>query len=325
MIAEVFETGPVVLVRMEVRRTVAPGEQGRFEGPDSLRELRITPNIEQVLGIAPADVSTIRAWMARIHPDDRELASRRWRADPDGTTVGARIRYRMRHGDGTYRWVESLGSIHDGDPRQLIAFVSDVTREHEEEERLRTRERQLRTMFDGAPAQIYAKDLEGRLLLCNTELLDVWGMRSEEVIGRTDHDLWPAFADAYRANDLLVAESGVPTVSDEEVIIDGELRTYLSLKFPLRDEHGTIYATGGVSADISDKTNDLRELRIARDVAERASISKSEFLSRMSHELRTPLNSVLGFAQLLDLALTDDRHRETVSYTHLTLPTILRV
>ena len=39
--------------------------------------------------------------------------------------------------------------------------------------------------------------------------------------------------------------------------------------------------------------------------SERANQAKSKFLSRMSHELRTPLNSILGFAQLLDLQLSE--------------------
>ena len=52
----------------------------------------------------------------------------------------------------------------------------------------------------------------------------------------------------------------------------------------------------------------MTELDAARETAETANQSKSEFLSRMSHELRTPLNAVLGFAQLLEIeSLTEDQ------------------
>jgi signal transduction histidine kinase/ActR/RegA family two-component response regulator len=52
--------------------------------------------------------------------------------------------------------------------------------------------------------------------------------------------------------------------------------------------------------------------RQAREAAEAANRSKSEFLSRMSHELRTPLNAVLGFGQLLELDELSPSQQESV-------------
>ena len=55
-----------------------------------------------------------------------------------------------------------------------------------------------------------------------------------------------------------------------------------------------------------------QEERHARESAEAANRSKSEFLSRMSHELRTPLNAVLGFGQLLELDELTPSQQESV-------------
>jgi signal transduction histidine kinase/ActR/RegA family two-component response regulator len=57
----------------------------------------------------------------------------------------------------------------------------------------------------------------------------------------------------------------------------------------------------------------IYDTTLARNEAEQASREKSMFLSRTSHELRTPLNAILGFAQLLQIELENDKHKENVN------------
>lgn len=63
---------------------------------------------------------------------------------------------------------------------------------------------------------------------------------------------------------------------------------------PFMDESSKPFQYISIQTDITDQVNAFKS-------AEKASLAKSEFLSKMSHELRTPLNAILGFSQLLDL------------------------
>ena len=131
-------------------------------------------------------------------------------------------------------------------------ILRDVTEELELEAQLKQSEQRLQAVLENTSAVVYIKDAEGRYLLINREYEALFGVDNEEVRGKTDYDLFPReFADAFRKVDQQVLQRG-QTIEIEEVAPQPDgLHTYVSSKFPLKDETGAVYAIAGISTDIT--------------------------------------------------------------------------
>ena len=185
---------------------------------------------------------------------------------------------------------------------------------------------QLMALIDHTSAVIYMRDADGRYLLVNREYERLFQLRREDIVGLTDHDLFPPhIADDFRANDLRAFARGYPVQMEEQAPGDEGLRTYVTVKFPLTDDTGHSYAVCGISTDITERKhaeeevrrlNDELELRVRERTAE-LEVSTREldaFAYSVSHDLRAPLRSVEGFSQILLEDYGDALAREAREY-----------
>lgn len=165
------------------------------------------------------------------------------------------------------------------------------------------------------PAYIFWKDKDSVYLGCNNAFAHSLGLSSpEEIIGKTDYDLpvKKVESDAFRQDDQQVMASKKPKLNIEEyqTFIDGRKVVLLTNKVPLLDKNGDVIGILGIYHDITERKKREKELQDAKEKAEVANKTKTEFLEYMRHDIRTPLTGIIGFAGSIKNEAMDPKIKE---------------
>ena len=119
---------------------------------------------------------------------------------------------------------------------------------------LRESEVRLRAILHHSPSSIFLKDLQGRYLACNPPFAQLCARSQEQIIGKTDRELFPEeLAAQFQINDRKVLAAGTAMQFEETTLCAGEPCICVVSKFPLRDAPGVIYALGGIATDITER------------------------------------------------------------------------
>ena len=123
----------------------------------------------------------------------------------------------------------------------------------------------IQTVFNSFPLAIFWKDRESRFLGCNQNVARHANLNSpSEIIGKTDYDLpWGALeADAYRADDLQVIDSGMAKLGiiETQTQADGSSIWIETNKLPLRNLAGETIGIMGTYQDITDRQHTETQL-----------------------------------------------------------------
>ncbi len=149
------------------------------------------------------------------------------------------------------------------------------------ERQVRERTREISSILRYTPSVVFIKNKDGRYLLANARFEELFGLSSQEIQGKTDHEIFPKdIADQFRANDLKVLGDLQSHQLEEFVPQKDGLHTYLSVKFPLYDEDGGVSGLCGIATDITplkkaqDRLRRLSGSIIASQEKERRAIAR---------------------------------------------------
>jgi PAS domain S-box-containing protein len=183
--------------------------------------------------------------------------------------------------------------------------LANYSRDLEKQVSIRTRE--ITNILKYTPDVVYVKDREGRFVLVNSRFEELFGVSSDEIRGKTDYEIVAEeVADEFRKNDLQVLEQGKSMQVEEQVSHNGEIHTYLSVKFPVYDDAGDVNGVCGISTDITAVKKAQNQLR---RLSGRIMASQEKERTAIARELHDELGQVLT-ALRMDAVWMQERLRD---------------
>jgi PAS domain S-box-containing protein len=125
---------------------------------------------------------------------------------------------------------------------------------HTTEQALQKNYNLLLTVINSTPTALFVKDIQGCYMMLNAAGASIIGKSFDDIIGRDDSELFPAeIAANITKTDRQIVTAGKTQVMEEELPVQGKLRTFLSTKNAYRDGQGKISGIVSIARDITDR------------------------------------------------------------------------
>jgi diguanylate cyclase (GGDEF)-like protein/PAS domain S-box-containing protein len=219
-----------------------------------------------------------------IHPDDLYILDKIARGEQP---FDEPLEIRWVAKDGRVVWIEQRNTPIFDETGALIAIegvARDITERREMDAALRENQILLQNVVDHMPATVFVKDKQSHYLLINHYFENLLRLSRDQVIGYTNSELVPLhleqaglqpgspeaahveqIAAGWDAEDQAVLARGEMMQIEETAPVAGEPRSFVSIKFPVRNAAGAIIGIGGISTDITERRRAEESLRASEE------------------------------------------------------------
>ena len=288
-----------------------------------------------VFGYQKEDVgSTSKWWFDRIHPEDSLKMSVKLYSFLEQKTEKWQDEYRFQCADGSYKYVFDRGFLvkdANGKPLRMIGAIQDVTKQKEEEQRLRL----LETVITQSKDAVMITDIDTsknvipNIIFVNSAFTDMTGYPADEVIGKSLEILFGKKSDILEFDKLRTAvqeykECFVETISYKK---SGEEFWINFSMIPVTDKEGEHSHWISIQRDVTvEKEREKEREQLIRELTQNNKDLK-QFSYITSHNLRAPLSNLTGLLNLIEeIPIEDSELKEIINgfskSTHLLNETI---
>ena len=274
---------------------------------------------ERAMRIAGLDpdlvVRTHDEWLAllAIHPDDEQTVKRTFRRQPKGRQGVQEADCRVRHSDGSWRWVRFRGR-HLADPHgqatRWSGSISDIDAHKRTEQALRESQERYQLAVAGSNEGMWDWDMRNKTFFLSPRAQELLGLEPSEPM-RPCEGWWSLFR--YHADDEKRVHDGLKAYLDDPGAAHWEVEYRLhhavsdswvwfrERGVALRDEQGRPYRMAGSLEDVTERKNAEAE----RDRLE-SQLRQSQKLEAMgtlaggiAHDFNNILSAILGYSELV--------------------------
>ncbi len=286
------------------------GDLGLWDLDITTRKRVVNQRYAEMLGYTVEEVENCpHFWEDKLHPDDKGRVIAASQANLDGKDEIFNAEYRLRHRDGSWRWIQDNGRVvqrdHEGRPLRASGVHQDITERKQAEETLRLREATLAGIFRAAPMIIGI--CMGRTIKWFNEYATIQMQYSPEDLSEQDTEILYKDKEEYERvgkevqRQMSLGDQGFLETrwkrKDGTVM---EILLSFSALDPLDASKGTIY-TG---LDVTEHKRAERELHATQEM-EKSFTSKLALL----HEVSMELNLCKTFDDLCRRAVELGRER----------------
>ncbi|MBN2093308.1 PAS domain S-box protein, partial [candidate division KSB1 bacterium] len=235
-------------------------------------EFYLDRNIKAFLGYKNDEIpNDLNRWGCFVHEEEQIPAYENALVFLTGQREDYFDVHRMRHKDGSYRWIQFRGRVicnKNRHPTRIIGIGLDVTDQKNGNEKLRQSEEKFRLLFENAPVAYQSLDENGMIVAVNQTWLDKLGYSSKgEVQNRLFSEfIAPGFRTKFKENFKKFKKQG--TIRCNELVVKKKNGELIYVLFDGRvnfDEQGKFLQSYCIMQDISERKRAEEELRISEE------------------------------------------------------------